>query len=60
MTQITYPRSKINSLIKHLEILLTQARQISNQKLYFGILKVHEELTKTKQILGDNHNETKE
>jgi len=60
MTPIAYPRSKINSIVKHLERLLTQARQISNKKLYFGILKVYEELTKTKQILGDNHNERKE
>ena len=50
MTPIAYPRSKINSI----------ARQISNKKLYFGILKVYEELTKTKQILGDNHNERKD
>jgi len=59
MTPIAYPRSKINSIVKHLERLLTQARQISNQKLYFGIVKVHEELTNTVQFRG-KQNERKD
>ena len=55
MTPVSYPRTKILSLLKQLNSLLILSKQVSNQKLYFGVLKIQEELTKTKQILGDNH-----
>ena len=50
MTLVTFRKKKIKHMVRHMNEILRDTYSLGNQKLYFGILRLKEELTKTRQF----------
>lgn len=57
MTLITYRQKTIKHVVQHLNEILKDTYLLGNQKLYFGVLRLKEELTKSRQFYQEENEE---
>ena len=50
MSLVIYRKKRIKHMVQHLNEILSDTYSLGNHKLYFGILRLKEELTKTRQF----------